>query len=168
MPFVRLRAILPKGQLQDKVIARFVRNKVVDEGRILERALTATVSTWRDAPTFKAKQRVAPSQGPSVSVTVAAGGSAEAVDHFKFVNAGTAIRWAVMHPDFKPKTSPNSLRAGPGSPPFDPIVRGRRNMFRARPGIVARNFTVKIKQDRQPKFSAAIRAAIRRGLAVRG
>lgn len=168
MPSVKLRAILPKGVLQPGYIARAVRNKLVDEGRIVQRALKGTVATWRNPPEFEMTQRVAPTESRAISVTVSPAGDPEAVKHFRHVNDGTAIRWALMHPDFRPKTTPGKLKAGSGSPPFDPIARGKSEMFRPRPGIVARNFTVIIHDSRQPKFSAAVRAAIARALAKRG
>lgn len=166
--FVKARAILPKGVLQPGVIAREVRNKLVDEGRIVQRALRGTVKTWRNKPDFTMKQRVAPTESREVSVTVSPSGNQDAVDHFRWVNKGTQVRWALMSRDFRPKTSPDSLKAGPGKPPADPLLRGRSQMFAPRPGIQARNFTVKIKKERQPKFSAAVRAAIQKGLAKRG
>lgn len=168
MPAVRLKAILPKGVLQPGAVARAVRNKVVDEGRIVERRLASTVATWRNAPKFKATQRVAPSESRAVSVTVSPAGDPEAVQHWIYVNDGTTVRWALMDPKFKPKTAPGQLKAGPGNPPFDPVLRGRKQMFAPRPGIQARNFTVLVKDERQKPFSNAVREAIRRTLARRG
>lgn len=168
MPLVKLKAILPKGVLQPREVARAVRNKLVDEGRIVQRALRGTVGTWRNAPTFEMTQHVAPTQGQAIYVTVSPAGDPEAVRHFKFVNDGTAVRWAVMSKDFRPKTTPGKLKAGPGKPPADPVLRGRSQMFSPRPGIVARKFTFIIKADRQPKFSTAVRAALARAMAKRG
>lgn len=168
MSLVRAKAILPKGHLQAGVIANEVRRKVIDEGRIIQRALRGTVKTWRNKPTFLMTQQVAPTRSKDVYVLVFAAGDAEAVEHFRYVNEGTAIRWALMSRDFRPKTKPGSLVAGAGMAPFDPVLRGRSQMFASRPGIVARHFTKTIQADRHPKFSAAVRAAIQRGLEKRG
>jgi len=159
---VRAKAILPKGQLQPGVIATEVRNQVTTEGRRIQRLLEGTVKTWRNKPSFVPVQRVAPTQSRVVSVTVRAGGNAQAVDHFGKVNNGTTYRISVMSPRFRPKTTPGSLRAGPGHPPFDPVG------FGLSPGIKARHFTQQIHDLRQPEFSRNVRAAIQRGIRKRG
>lgn len=74
-----------------------------------------------------------------------------------FLNYGTVVRYATMHPRFRPKTNPGSLRSGRGNPPYDPIYVSRKV---PRSGIQARHWTDMIFDQRRPIFIKQITRAV--------
>ena len=90
-----------------------------------------------------------------------------------YLDGGTSIRWALMSDDFEPKTSHRQLRSGSGK--GEVVMRGRGAMTKAgispRPGIVAREFSVALKDYLAPEFEHEIDAvmadAILKGQAVK-
>ena len=78
-----------------------------------------------------------------------------------FLSGGTAVRYATMSPDWRSKTQPGRLGAGPG--------RGRVlyvNRRRPRPGIKARKFDEQIVKKEKKPFERAVEEAIAAGVKV--
>jgi len=78
-----------------------------------------------------------------------------------FLSGGTAVRYATMSPDWRSKTQPGRLGAGPG--------RGRVlyvNKRKPRPGIKARKFDEQIVQKEKKPFERAVEEAIAAGVKV--
>ena len=78
-----------------------------------------------------------------------------------FLSGGTAVRYATMSPDWRSKTQPGRLGAGPG--------RGRVlyvNRRRPRPGIKARKFDEQIVKKEKKPFERAVEEAIAVGIKV--
>lgn len=75
----------------------------------------------------------------------------------KFLDEGTSVRYAVLSPDWRSKTTPRFIGSGAGS---------GRVMFvskkRPQPGIKARHWTDEIKKATLPLFRAEVQAAFAR------
>ena len=112
-----------------------------------------TTSTWDKAehdPQFQAKVRYA-------------GGNAMAIittddDIYRFLNFGTAIRYATMETGFVPKTQPGEIVPGPGRGKMAFISRKYPH-----PGIEARNWTGVIGDKWEDEIRLRLNAAILRG-----
>lgn len=121
----------------------------------------ATSDSWQDHnPVFSIKTRFA---GGNIRILITTGDEV-----WGYLNRGTNIRWAVMSPDFLPKTRKHSLQSFPGR--GGAVLRGQRAMTAAgvppRPGIEAREWNKVVMELYRPEISADIRAAIREGLAA--
>lgn len=85
------------------------------------------------------------------------GKKANASDKFMFNSRGTSKRYAKMSPDFRAKTSPNSLISGSGGGNRDPLYVDTRHEL---PGIEARNVEGKL----EAKYNRKIQVAMVRAL----
>jgi len=83
-------------------------------------------------------------------------------DIFRFVNDGTAVRFATMTPDFRPKTKPGSLRSSSGRGGLQYV-----NKQYPRPGIKPREFTDTIVEKHDKKFVNDIQKASASGARLR-
>lgn len=66
---------------------------------------------------------------------------------YGYLDEGTPIRYAVMSPDFSPKTRPGSLESRPGSGRLIRI-----DLENPREGIEARNFSQQVEEKRGPEY----------------
>jgi hypothetical protein len=76
---------------------------------------------------------------------------------FKYIDEGTSIRYATMTPDFVPKTTPGSLKSGPGAGGLAYVSRKH-----PRPGIKARKISELITHNREIKFDQNLGRAVSR------
>ena len=107
--------------------------------------------TWRDKPQFDVELDTS---GDDWYASV----STDDPIYF-YLDNGTAIRYATMHPKFKAKTVPGRIRSTNGSDYQDPVyVR----LDKPRPGIEARHFTDNILERRKKPFEKKSRDMVRR------
>jgi hypothetical protein len=142
-----------------------IKNALVAEGKDTEKEYQKTVATWKgDKPHFES---IIDITGGDASVLTGPTGSNEALRKFKFLDEGTALRWALMSQDWKSKTKPRKIKSGSGR--GRPVIVGRRAMqargIGPRPGIEAREWTETIGKRRKPKFTKRMVRAIQAGTA---
>lgn len=133
-------------------------SKAVDkEMDIIERLFDKATSTWstKNKPVWKRVQRLG---GNNFKATLSTRSTP-----FAYIETGTKERWARMDPRFRAKSKPRVIGASPGAFPR-PIMRGRSNMKRARPGIKAREWRDEIARRREGPASKRIYRAINIGL----
>lgn len=133
------------------------------QGKATEKEFDKTVATWSgDKPSFESITDI--TKGDA-SVLTGPTGSTKALRKFKYLDEGTAIRWALMSSDWKSKTKPGKLKSGRGK--GRPVLIGRRAMQKRnippRPGIEAREWTPLIQKRRKPKFTRGMVSAMQRG-----
>lgn len=84
-----------------------------------------------------------------------------------YLSEGTRIRWALMSRNWRSKTRPGRIPAGPGR--GYAVIVGRRNMLRRgrgpRPGIKARKYDVQIVKKRRAAFNFVMGKAVAEGAA---
>ena len=155
------KVIKPK-RLQIDAIRLEILNELRKEGTEHKKLLQQTVSTWKgEKPAFETLIGLDKSNAIVITGPV---GSTEAVNKFRWLDEGTKIRWAVMSPDWKSKTSVGAFKAGNGRGRV--LIAGRRAMtrrgIRPRPGIKARGWTAKITKQRKVPFRRNLIAAMNR------
>lgn len=163
--FFAAKAIGKKLKFDPGIIAIEVRNEVEKQGRAVAASYRETVEHWEgDKPIFGVtKRQVAPSRTRDVELTVGVKGGTEfGSDKWTWLDEGTKVRWAVMHPRFRRKTTPNTTKTRQGAHP-EPTLRGMKSMQFPRPGIKARNWTRIIVNRHTPSFRRAVRLAVIRG-----
>lgn len=156
------KVIKPKRLQVDKILAEIM-SELEKEGEEHKALLRQTVSTWKgDKPDF---ETLTDTSGGNVIVITGPVGSTEAVNKFRWLDEGTKIRWAVMSPDWKSKTSIGTFKAGPGRGRV--VIAGKRAMtrrgIRPRKGIKARGWTAKITKQRKIPFRRRMLEAAKRG-----
>lgn len=128
-----------------------------EEARILTNEFKKTTKTWSRPPKFQ-KKKIFVFNGRGIRIFTKD-------KKMLWVNKGTKKRWAVMSPDFTPKTRTRVIGSRSGS--GRAILKGRRIMtargMGAKPGIKARNFDKEIARRRKPKFTRNVKTAIKRG-----
>ena len=119
--------------------------------RKLRKDFHLTIRTWRRKPKF---------------ITTMRRGSGKIIGRietkskiYRFISAGTRVRYATMTPDFRPKTQPNFLGSMGGRGGVMIVSRAR-----PRPGIRARKFDELIYRKNKRKFSSHMRPYIRKAL----
>ena len=122
-----------------------------DEATVDRSEFAKTTKTWKDErPTMRSKVKIA-MDGTAITGPA---GSKKGIDKWVLLSNGTSIRWAVMAPSWKSKTTPNKLgsRTGKGRV----IIAGKRAMqkrnIKPRPGIKARNWPSTLAAKRQRPF----------------
>lgn len=150
-PFIGFKPIA-SGTLDMRKLDKAFRDAVHDQGKLFKKELAKTVETWQgDVPTFNINEV---QSGDGISVEVVPVGSQEAVNKWIYLDRGTSIRWAVMSPDWKSKTTPNMFQSGAGRGSV--LIRGRGAMtshgIAPRPGIDARNWTLMVQNSYETKF----------------
>lgn len=125
--------------------ARRVRNNMMASYR-------RTVATWSNKPGFTSTVEL---NGNDLEITV---GTDDLI--YKFIDEGTSHRWALMSRDWRSKTRPGHMTAGPGSGHV--VKRGRRSFGNRppQPGIQAREFSNHIAREFAPKLAKAFQDAI--------
>jgi len=134
------------------------------QGKIVERELKQTVSTWTGAkPKFESLAEVS---GGDIVVITGPTGSTKAVNKFRWLDEGTKRRWAVMSNNWRSKTRPGSFKSRTGSGRV--LIAGRRAMSNrnigVRSGIKARKWTSTLQKRRTKPFTIAMIKAKNRGL----
>lgn len=153
--FFDVKAELPKTHFQGAKFVKLVQDAIAETVAEDARGLVdKTVATW----THK----------PDISVEVTARGSRVRVGNvqvgsrrkpiWKYLDEGTAKRYAVMTKGFAAKTRPGYLVSYAG--------RGRLAYIsdKPRPGIKARGWSYKINERMTPIIQKSIRKAIQQGL----
>lgn len=127
------------------------------EGIQLKKELLRPTKTWKKRVSFKKTLRTV-----KLSTILRVSTSDK---RYRFLNDGTQIRWAIMSPNFQPKSQVRSLvaRRGRGGA----VIRGRtamtkRNIRPIKPGIKARHFTGEVVKKRRPVFFFNMRRAMKR------
>ena len=161
-----MKLIVPKDYAKhyEAAISKEIGKALKVEAAIVRRAFERTTRTWTKRPKFRVWSRQAGYAGlggkyiPKLSVS-----SQDEI--YYYVSKGTAIRWAVMSQDFRPKTRPRVIgsRTGRGGA----VIVGRKAMtarnIQPRPGIKAREFDEEIKKRRTPWFQKRIEKAVAAG-----
>jgi hypothetical protein len=113
-----------------------------------------TTDTWKgEKPEFKSAISLK-QPGPTL-VVEPSGGSPEGVKKWNWLNKGTKVRYAVMSPDFRPKTRTRFIGSGAG--------RGKMLFVSKKhpmPGIKAREWTEEITRIWMPKFKRRMEQAM--------
>lgn len=119
-----------------------------DTAKDIDDDLEGIVSTWEHSVVFVVKSRIS-----RASVTVSVSTDDEI---FGYINNGTAVRYATMTPDFKPKTRPGSLVSGPGAGGLSFVSKRIPHK-----GIVARDFIEMLTTKYRPIYKAKAKIAYR-------
>lgn len=130
-------------------------NAAKEMGNNIEQDYQTTVRTWDHKVVFKQKTL---STGDYTIQKVWTDD-----DIYRYVHDGTDVRYAVLSPDFIPKTLPYYLGSFPG--------RGgvvRYDSKNPRPGIIARNFTDTIAKKQEPRLEKVVDSHLRRAVSQSG
>ena len=166
MPQVLATIIRPK-RANTAAISREIRKALMRRGRKVTRELEATTEHWGgDKPKFGIiKTRAAATRSRDVFIIIGVkGGSEHGKNKWKWLDEGTAVRRAVMSPQFVRKTRPGTTATRSGRPPFAPVARGKNIQ---RPGIEERGWTIIIERrqhTKPPTFGKQVSLAVRKGL----
>lgn len=135
--------VVPK-KLNEKAMLEPLRQLAKDEAKFADTQFALTYKTWEHKPSFRQGFMENIRQIEGFTLTSDAGSKD---NPYPFVTKGTSVRYALMTPDFSPKTTPRiiSSKGGRGGVLF---VDKRR----PRPGIKAREFEPEIAVREQPKF----------------
>lgn len=151
------------GKIKPDAIRLEILNELRKEGRFQVRELKKTIRTWTGAkPRFEFLIGLT---GEDMSVATGPAGSERGAWKWRWLDAGTRIRWAVMSRDWISKTRVGWFGSGPGR--GRAVIRGRGAMMRLgippRPGIKARNWSKDLQKRRKGPFTKNIFKAIKRG-----
>ena len=142
MPF-KARVIIPKSVLADpRSIARAVENTLTGTAKNVKVDFDVTTQTWKDRPLFT----IEASPGKRIVSTRS--------DIYRFVSRGTRVRYAVMTPDFAPKTRTGYIGSNVGKGGMAFI--GKKPL----PGIKAREFEPVIGKKWQAYMPKLLQRAI--------
>ena len=124
-----------------------------------KRWLKKTTRTWKGKkPRFKADIEIT---GNSMVMDIIPFGNEKAVNKWKWLNAGTKVRWAVMSGNFRSKTQAGMKRPTSRRGRGGPVIVGKKAMRKrniaARPGIKARKWTQLVRKIREPIFLRQMR-----------
>ncbi len=155
MPSILLKSIFPKrmniSQYKKEIISVLKK-----EGIQIGRLYKSSSSTWQPAVKFETKLSTSLRE---IKIRV----STRDI-RFISIDKGTNTRWAVMSPDFSPKSQVRSLNAGKGR--GGAVIRGKTAMVKRniapRPGIKPRDFSKEILKIRKPIFFFNMRRAMKR------
>ena len=151
--------IFPKGFSIDQYLVEI--NKAIrEEMKIQKRMYEKTTRTWDQKTRFVM-------EGPknlkfAIIGRVRPDKRFKSSEVFRFLDAGTKRRWAIMSSDFNPKTRTRVIgsRRGRGGA----VIMGKRAMQKRgiapRPGIKARHFTDEIAKRRNKFFGKKVQKAI--------
>lgn len=104
MSIFKAKAIIPKTLLLDpRATRRAVENGLTGAALSVKADFGVTVQTWKHKPKFKIEK----SAGKRIVSTDS--------DIYRYVSEGTDVRYAVMTPDFKPKTRPGYIGSSAGA-----------------------------------------------------
>jgi hypothetical protein len=155
----RLKAVLPKYPLvDDRIIHRAVRDVNHRYGQKAKRLYEKTTATWRHQPTFMVTDGEVTGPGQSFEFVTMVQPEGAYKDIFTWIDAGTRRRFAVMTPDFRPKTTRRVLSSRPGRGGFSHMSLGPR------PGIRAREFSKEIADRMFVPYTRSMRAAVNRAV----
>jgi len=157
------KGIKPKRLSSDAIWLELL-NALRKEGRIQQRELRKTVSTWRNKPTFEFVIGIAKD---GVRVATGPGGNKDAAQHWVWTNDGTKPHAIVarraprlrFQTGFVPKTRHGQFKSYRGRR-FGPWTSPRAVWH---PGTEARNWTEILQKRRKRPFTRAMIKAIQRG-----
>jgi len=139
-----IKVTIPKNLLGNPAsITRAIQNTLTMSAKNVEIDFKVTTQTWDTKPAFKTEKEV-------FSRTVSTDSKI-----YGFVNDGTSVRYALMSPDFLPKTRPGWIGSGMGSGRVLKIDKTH-----PRPGIKARGFDKEIKKKWEAEMPKLLQRAI--------
>lgn len=136
---VKVKAILPK-KFNNKSVNEALEALMHELTDDAKEEFKRTTASWKKRAYFEKRVRV--------SLTRITGKVTTYDRLYRFIDKGTAVGYAEMSKDWKPKTVPGVIGSFPGS--------GRRlrlNFHHPRRGVIARNFTGIIEE----KFQAQVK-----------
>lgn len=140
---VKAKVIFPKSVLADpRAVVRVVENALTALAYNVKVDFDVTTQTWKDRPAFTIEK----SPGKRVVATKS--------DIYRYVSRGTRVRYAVMTPDFAPKTRTGYIGSNQGKGGLAFI--GKRPL----PGIKAREFEEVIGKKVQKEAPIVVQRAI--------
>lgn len=154
--FFDIKAELPKTKFQAARFVKLVQDAIAEEVSVEAKAnVDKTIATWNHKPSVVVEVTA---RGARIMVgSVQAGRKKKPI--WKYLDEGTAHRYATMTPGFRSKTRPGYLvsYAGAGHKAYvnTKIDRGP---------IEARGWSQKIRERGQKSIRAGIRDAVRKGL----
>lgn len=157
--------IIKAQKMNLKQVRLEVLNALRKEGRTVENEFKKTVATWSgEKPKFESLVGLERPPG-SASVLTGPTGSNKALNKFKWLDEGTATRWALMSGDWRSKTKVGRLKSGSGSGRV--VIAGRRAMqargIAPRKGIEKRGWTPLIQKRRRKPFTRGMVKAMQKG-----
>ena len=121
-------------------------NALRREGTKQREELRKTTKDWQgDKPKFESKISLS---GGDAQVRTGTAGSKHGQDKWKWLNEGTAVRRALLSPNWRSKTKPGTLRTGKGAGQV--LAVGYQFAF---DGIEARLWTDLVTKKRQKPFA---------------
>lgn len=127
-------------------------------GKALDKRLSETTKTWEgEKPKFQTAIHLTTKEA---WLQPMASGPAKGIAKWRWLDEGTRVRYAIMSRDWQSKTTPGFVGSGPG--------RGRRvfvDVDNPQPGIKPRRWSKIVLKEFRREFSAAMRAALRAGVA---
>jgi hypothetical protein len=168
---VTFRVIIPKP-LQKNSMDAAIRDAVIKDAKAMGKDFEAVTRTWKgDRPRIQSEAKLtpagtAPATGMHTVFTASAWPKNDGSrGYWKWVwlDLGTKVRYAVMSPNFVPKTRPGQLNswAGKGKMLF---VSKKHPM----PGIKARKFTKALRVKWEKPFKQHMQAAVAKARKLSG
>jgi hypothetical protein len=159
LPSYKVEVKLPKYEL---VSTSYIRRAVQEVNRrYAEKAQAGyrrTTRTWRQSPVFRITEAEMTGPGQSFEILAKVAPEGPFKDKYAYIDLGTRVRYAVMTPDFRPKTQPDWLGSRAGRGGFSHMD------MQGRPGIKARNFSATIADRFFKPYIHSVRAAVQRSL----
>ena len=160
---VLTKTIKPK-KLQDKAMRLALLNAMDKFGTVVKKDFQGTTSTWKHKPVFEVQRSLRQAAGPILFVF-----TQDKI--YGYVDKGTRPHeiWAGYYTGksehktlafpsaFTPKTTPGSLKSGPGSSGGDTVF----TPYVEHPGSKPRGFTKIIAKEDLPKYKRAMEAAMK-------
>lgn len=141
---VSARVIIPRRLFADpKRILRAAENALTGAAKGAKRDFDVTTQTWKNRPQFTIES----SPGKRIVSTTS--------DIYRYVTRGTRVRYAVMSPDFMPKTRPGFIGSNMGKGGVVSISK-----LHPMPGIKARRFEQAIAAKWRKELPVIMQRAI--------
>lgn len=144
---ILVRPIGRQGPLvDDKQLTRDLDRLNQKMAKRMKRTFQRSTKTWSEEVKF---QQLTESRPDPIVITYTTN------EIYGYVSGGTRVRYAVMSPDFDPKTRPGELDARPGEGGVLFISRKH-----PKPGITARNFPKLVEDIHAPEYAREVNALI--------
>jgi hypothetical protein len=164
-------------KLDTSAVKQSVRNVMRAEIEKIKKKLEETTEFWDgEKPQFKSTTHVG-SNFSLVAYAVALKNDTFGAQKWFWLNDGTSVRWAMMSPNFSPKTKPNTFSTRPGVEEYSqplfvgPISFAYKNRLykghrpnigtvKPQPGVKRRNWSKKIMSNMQYTFDVMLKPPV--------
>ena len=156
MAFKQIKAKPLKGE----AMLNEFKKLVTQQAKFSDNEFKKTYRTFKHKPSFRQEVKTSVKEFTGSALTT---GDGSTENPYPFITKGTAVRYAVMTPDFKAKTTVRTIGSGSGRGGLAYIDK-RKPL----PGIKAREFEQEIAKQEQPKFKKRGEAAMKEAVKKSG